>query len=349
MQRLEHVHYYKERNYIIACLLGKKSDYCKDFNLRWLDWCHNYLSDDWAWFCVKELPEDKRTERYQCFYWRKKKQMTLKVARTHQAGRRWYRSWLQDLPQCWLLPPHCSGSLGPDWESAQIRLSHQLYGWCGTYSRSPSTKSVITESKRKWKLRRCYEGFVATFNLVAATSLCFSNWLAQLLQHFSLLWILCYICEVEKHFTTRLYALQAVHRASTSWGSHNMSQCSLKPMKNKWGLVIISVTQFQERVSVVAPRKKTKSRPQGWPKPGPQTELNFHLSMSPEDLHMLNPRFCAFFSPHLLPSFSQVTHAHFLRCALHTVCVNVFALLCSNSKALNCSAYLKNGAECKCH
>lgn len=57
-------------------------------------------------------------------------------------------------------------------------------------------------------------GFVTTFNLVAATSLCLCNWLVLLLQHFSALWILCYICEVGKHFTTWLYVLLAVHNTT---------------------------------------------------------------------------------------------------------------------------------------
>lgn len=255
----------------------------------------------------------------------------VKVVCTHQAGRRWYHSWPRDLPQCWPLPPHCSGSLGLDWESAQIRLSRQLYGWCGTYSRSPSTKSVITETKREWRLRQCYDCFVTTFNLVAATNLCLYNWLVLLLQHFSTLWILCYICEVGKNFTTFYTVLCftgcAQHRVTISWGSHNMSHFSLKPMKNKWGSVITTITQFQQQVSAVTPRKESSL--QAWPKPGPQSELSIHLSMSPEDFHILNPWHYAFFTPHLLPSFNQVTLAHFPRFVVHMcecVCTSVTEL-----------------------
>lgn len=134
----------------------------------------------------------------------------IKVVSTHQAGRRWYRSWLRDPPRCWLLPPRCSGSLGPGWESARIRLSRQLCGWCGTYSHSPSTKSAITETKRQRRLKQCYEAFVTTFSLVAAANLCPYNWLALLLRRFGALWVLCYISEVGKHFTAWLYVLQAV-------------------------------------------------------------------------------------------------------------------------------------------
>lgn len=175
------------------------------------------MSDDWVSFCVQGPPEDKHIETQQMYPIEEKQhnymtscERELKVVSTHQAGRRWYRSWPRDPPRCWLLPPRCSGSLGPDWESARIRLSRQLYGWCGTYSHSPSTKSAITETKRKWTFRQCYEVFVTTFSLVAAANLCPCNWLVLLLQHFSALWVLCYISEVGKHFTTRLYVLQAV-------------------------------------------------------------------------------------------------------------------------------------------
>lgn len=134
----------------------------------------------------------------------------LKVLSTHRVERRWHRSWPLDPPRCWLLPPRCSGSLGPDWESARIRPNPQLYGWYGTCSHSPSTKSAITKTQRKCRLRHCSQGLLTTFSLLAATHLCHYNWLMLLLQHVDALWVLCYISEVGKHLTSWHYVLQAV-------------------------------------------------------------------------------------------------------------------------------------------
>ncbi len=182
----------------------------------WDDWINAIIICQMIGFhsVLQGSPEDKHTETQQMYPLEEKQhnymtscERELKVVSTHQAGRRWYRSWLRDPPPCWLLPPRCSGSLGPDWESARIRLSRQLYGWCGTYSHSPSTKSAIIETKRKRTFRQCYEGFVTTFSLVAATNLCPYNWSVLLLQHFSALWVLRYISEVGKYFTTWLYVL----------------------------------------------------------------------------------------------------------------------------------------------
>lgn len=50
---------------------------------------------------------------------------------------------------------------------------------------------------------------MSTSSVVAATNLRPDNWLVLLLQHFSALWVLCYISEVAKDFTTWLYVLQA--------------------------------------------------------------------------------------------------------------------------------------------
>lgn len=96
-----------------------------------------------------------------------------KVVCTHQAGRTWSHSWPQDPPRCWLLPPHCSGSPGPDWGSAGTGSSRRLCGWCGTCSRSPSTKSAVT--KTEWRLSLCYEGVVTTFGPVAPPGLWLVN------------------------------------------------------------------------------------------------------------------------------------------------------------------------------
>lgn len=133
----------------------------------------------------------------------------------------------------------------------------------------------------------------------------------------------------------------AQHRVSISRGSHNMSPCSLKPMKNKWESVITPITQFQQKLSAVTPRKESGLA--GSLKPGSQREVYIHLSMRPGDPHILNPWHSAFFTPHLLPPVNRVN--------IHTrpwVCVHVFAILRWNYKALKFSVYLKNCGEWKC-
>lgn len=71
-------------------------------------------------------------------------------------------------------------------------------------------------------------------------------------------WVLSYISEVGKHFTTWLYAIQAVLNTESVLPELAIThQCRLEPLKNKWGSVITPITQFQQKLSAVTPRKES--------------------------------------------------------------------------------------------